>query len=156
VRLLNALSFKEPSNSLNFTRLESNFEWRLGNNGDIYRIENGTTTGASIGLTFDGIVDTGKGTMDIKGTAAPLSQLNNFISNIPIIGDILTGGGGALLAATYSIRGNTDDPSVSVNPLSVLTPGIVRKLLFEGGTIKAPEPTAGVGNDEDKRRAPLN
>ena len=33
--------------------------------------------------------------------------------------------------ATYAINGHPDDPSVSVNPLSVITPGILRKLLFE-------------------------
>jgi hypothetical protein len=154
VRLLNALSFKEPSNSLDFERLESAFEWRLGDNGNIYRITDGTTKGASIGLTFDGVVDTGKGTMNIKGTAAPLSQINNFVGNIPLIGDILTGGGGALLAATYSVSGDTKAPNVSVNPLSVLTPGIIRKILFEGAPTKAPEPKASP--DNDKKERPLN
>jgi hypothetical protein len=52
------------------------------------------------------------------------------IGNIPIIGQILTGGD-ALLAATYTISGDPDDPSVGVNPLSVLAPGIIRKMLFE-------------------------
>jgi hypothetical protein len=136
IRLLNALAFRD-SGKLNFTRLESNFEWRIGDQGDIYRISNGTTAGASIGLTFDGYVDTALDEINIKGTAAPLEGINNLVGNIPLIGDILTGGGGALVAATYTVQGTTKDPKISVNPLSVLTPGIIRKMLFENAT---PEP----------------
>jgi hypothetical protein len=32
---------------------------------------------------------------------------------------------------TYSIKGNADQPDLSINPLSVLTPGIFRRI-FEG------------------------
>jgi hypothetical protein len=70
------------------------------------------------------------------------------ISSIPLIGDILTGGaGGGLFAFTYTIRGSFADPSVSVNPLSVLAPGFLRRLFFEetpsansaaGGPVPAP------------------
>ncbi|PCI00936.1 MAG: hypothetical protein COB76_02490 [Alphaproteobacteria bacterium] len=135
VRLFNALSFKQGG-KLNFKRLEAEFEWRIGSDGDLYLIKNGTTSGASLGLTFDGYVDTAKDKMEFKGTAAPLEGINNFIGKIPLIGDLLTGGG-ALVAATYSIDGTTKDPKVSVNPLSVLTPGIIRKMLFENSK---PEP----------------
>ena len=33
-----------------------------------------------------------------------------------------------MFAANYRLSGSTDDPDVSVNPLSVLTPGILRQL----------------------------
>jgi len=32
---------------------------------------------------------------------------------------------------TYSVKGNADQPDLSINPLSVLTPGIFRRI-FEG------------------------
>ena len=55
-----------------------------------------------------------------------------ILGSIPLIGDILTGGeGGGLFAFTYTIRGSFADPSVSVNPLSVLAPGFLRRLFFE-------------------------
>jgi hypothetical protein len=132
LRLVNALSFQNfmQAGRLSFTRLESDFEWKQKAEGDLYTISNGTTSGTSVALTFDGFVDTAEKNMEITGTAAPLSEINNFIGKIPIIGQLLTGGD-ALLAATYSIRGDHADPSVSVNPLSILTPGIVRKMLFE-------------------------
>ena len=115
---------------LGFHVWSRDFEWRQGNNGDIYKVIDGRTAGASIGLTFDGRIDTAENILDINGTAAPISGLNSAIGKIPVIGDILTGGG-ALVAATYSIKGDTSDPQVNVNPLSVLAPGIIRKLLFE-------------------------
>ena len=132
LRLVNALSFQSflQANTLSFSRLESDFQWKLRDQGDLYIISNGKTSGASVAFAFDGYVDVAKNDMDIQGTAAPLSSINNFIGKIPVVGQILTGGG-ALLAATYEVSGNTDNPSVNVNPISVLTPGIVRKMLFE-------------------------
>ena len=129
LRLINALSFN--GDDLKFQRLESDFKWELGDGGDVYTIKNGTTSGAAIALTFDGYVDTQNDDVNVKGTAAPLSALDSFIGKIPLLGQILTGGD-AFLAATYSVKGSTKDPSVSVNPLSVLAPGIIRKMLFEG------------------------
>ena len=69
----------------------------------------------------------------MQGTVIPLSSLNKVIGSIPLIGNILTGGG-AFFAATYTMErkeGETET-NVSVNPLSALTPGILRKVLFEG------------------------
>ena len=37
----------------------------------------------------------------------------------------------ALFAATYTMSGAANDPKVIVNPLSVLAPGFLRKILFE-------------------------
>jgi len=137
LRLVNALSFQNflQADGLSFSRLEADFEWQQGDQGDLYTIQDGKTSGASVALTFDGYVDTAKDEMNIKGTAAPLSEINNIVGKIPLIGQILTGGE-ALLAATYTITGNSDDPSVGVNPLSILTPGIIRKMVFEN----TPEP----------------
>ncbi|HNQ92243.1 MAG TPA: hypothetical protein PKI93_04855, partial [Alphaproteobacteria bacterium] len=65
----------------------------------------------------------------------PMSEVNNLVSKIPLIGNLLTGGkGGALIAATYTMKGDTEDPTVFVNPLSVLAPGFLRSILFEGET----------------------
>ena len=36
-----------------------------------------------------------------------------------------------MFGITYSATGNADQPEISVNPLSVLTPGILRRI-FEG------------------------
>ena len=36
--------------------------------------------------------------------------------------------GGGLISVAYAVRGRTDDPAISVNPLSALTPGFLRGL----------------------------
>jgi len=134
-QLVNALSLPGILGLLNndgvvFSRLESKFEWRFRPQGDLIILKEGRTSGASLGLTFEGIADRASKTIDISGTAIPASELNKMIGSIPLIGQILTGGD-ALLAATYTIKGPTSKPQVVVNPLSVLAPGIIRKILFE-------------------------
>ena len=115
-----------------FTRLESDFEWQFREGGNFLVVKDGRTSGSSLGLTFDGSVDQAAARMDISGTIVPISGINKVIGSLPVIGDILTGGD-ALIAATYKMSGPTEDPKVSVNPLSVLAPGFLRKILFEGG-----------------------
>ena len=94
-------------------------------------MRNGRTSGSSVGLTFEGKIDKREDLTDIGGTVVPVTFVNDFISNIPLIGTLLTGGEGALIAATYSIKGPVKTPTVMVNPLSALTPGILRRIFFE-------------------------
>ena len=62
----------------------------------------------------------------------PLYGLNSLLSGVPLIGDLLYGGlGGGVFAFTYRLSGPVESPSVSVNPLSVLAPGILRRIFFE-------------------------
>jgi hypothetical protein len=117
---------------LAFSKLESDFEWLFRPEGNLLLVKNGRTSGSSIGLTFEGQFDRGANTTDLRGTIIPMTELNSFLKNIPIIGDILTGGTG-LIAATYTMKGPSKEPAVAINPLSVLTPGFLRTILFEGG-----------------------
>jgi len=58
---------------------------------------------------------------------------------LAIIGGLLTGGEGrGFIAFNFRLTGPSRDPDVSVNPLSVLTPGILRRL-FDGGDGPTPE-----------------
>jgi len=60
----------------------------------------------------------------------PIYTLNSLLGNIPVLGSILVGPkGGGVFAATYTATGSLDNPNVSVNPLSALAPGILRRLL---------------------------
>ena len=136
-RLVSALSLPGIVGLLNneglgFSKLQANYSWNYKPEGSVLSIEDGRTSGNSVGFTFDGKIDQSNSTIDVSGTAAPLSTLNRIIGKIPLVGNLLTGGPSAgVIAATYTIRGKTDAPDVSVNPLSVLAPGIVRKILFQ-------------------------
>lgn len=121
------------SDGLYFERLESKFTWHLRREGDLYVITDGRTSGSSIGLTFEGTIDKSTQQVDVNGNVVPMSLVNDLISAIPIIGTLLSGGSdGGVFAATYTIKGPQEAPTVSVNPLSVLAPGIIRRILFEG------------------------
>lgn len=119
------------SEGIFFTRLESRFDWHLRREGDLYVVSKGRTSGSSLGLTFEGEIDKAKGKMDIKGHIVPVSMVNDILTNIPIIGNILSGGGDAVFAATYELKGDIKEPKATVNPLAALAPGIIRRILFE-------------------------
>lgn len=136
-RLLNAMSLTGilqvlDSKGIAFKRLQAGFAWVEDTKGKRINVLGGRTSGASLGLTFDGMFDREKKLLDLNGTIIPVSEVNKIISKIPLIRDILLGGkNGSLIAATYTMKGPAADPNVSINPLSVLTPGIIRKILFE-------------------------
>ncbi len=116
---------------ISFENLEANLLWQGRVGGGLITVEDGRTSGNSLGLTFDGELDQSKNMVDISGTIVPLSGVNDMIASIPLIGTLLTGGSGGVFAATYTMEGKTEDVEVSVNPLSVLAPGILRTILFE-------------------------
>lgn len=118
------------TSGLTFNRLDADFTYAAAQRR--ITLKQGRGAGGDLGLAFDGLIDLKAETLDLAGTIVPIYHINSVISSIPLIGDILTGGeGGGLFAFTYTIRGSFADPSVSVNPLSVLAPGFLRRLFFE-------------------------
>ncbi len=112
-----------------------NMEFRTYNG--VMEISKGRARGSNLGITIEGVVDQAYDEMNIKGTLIPAYGLNSLLSNIPLIGTILTGGKGqGIFAATYSISGPLDDPEVSINPLSALAPGILRSIFSAIGSNK--------------------
>ena len=102
----------------------------------------GLMRGSQLGLTVKGDVDLEKKTLDLAGTIIPVYSLNRLIGQVPIIGRILTGvDGRGAFAATYSIEGPHTEPTVYVNPLSILTPGLLRDLVggLINGTLEPPD-----------------
>ena len=129
---LSGLTELLQNKGIEFKNLKTDFEWKETKSGQVISLRNGRTTGASIGLTFGGTVNQNKGEMNISGTFVPMSEINNFVSKIPLIGNLLTGGkNGGVIAATYAMKGDTENPNVFLNPLSVLTPGFLRSIFFE-------------------------
>lgn len=136
--LLQSLS----TDGLEFSRAQASFDWLRTEGRSAYQFRDGRTSGNSLGLTFMGTVDKKSGRVDLSGTVAPMSEINSLIGGIPLIGDILAGGkDGAIIAATYAVKGDTENPRVLVNPLAALTPGILRRLLFEDSEPEAPKDT---------------
>ncbi len=115
---------------LGFSKLEADYIWHSHEGGSVLEINDGRTSGNSVGFSFEGNINLADSSVNMSGTMVPLSEVNKILKSIPLVGEILTGGSG-LIAATYSVKGKANSPGVMVNPLSVLTPGILRRILFE-------------------------
>ncbi len=90
--------------------------------------------GGALGLTAKGSLDFKADKIDMRGTVVPAYSVNRVLGYIPLLGPLLIGGEGeGVLAVTYSIDGRISEPEVSVNPLSVLTPGFLRGLFGLAG-----------------------
>ncbi|MFC0409155.1 AsmA-like C-terminal region-containing protein [Roseomonas elaeocarpi] len=86
-------------------------------------------TSASLGATLTGRLQRPAGQVEASGTIVPSYALNSLPGRIPLIGRLFTAEpGGGLLAATFRLHGPVDDPTVTVNPLSLLAPGALRGL----------------------------
>ncbi len=134
-RLLSVMSLTGIGDLLNnqglgFSKLEAKFQYLKKRHGTLIQFENGRTSGSSVGVTFSGEIDKGRDEINMQGTVAPMSEINSLLREIPLVGQILTGGEG-IIAAKYTMKGKASDPDVSINPLSVLTPGFLRDILFQ-------------------------
>jgi uncharacterized protein YhdP len=113
---------------LGFDHLEAGVEYADGTIG----LRDGRSAGA-LGISFEGDVNLDRDTVALKGTVVPADTFNRIVSSIPLVGDMLTGGSrGGLFGWTYTVTGTTNDPSVSVNALSIFAPGFLRNLFFLG------------------------
>ncbi len=111
---------------LNFNELSIPFTHREGE----ITINGAKATGTSIGFTASGNIYTHADVLNIQGTVVPAYAVNSLLGKIPLLGNLLVGteDGGGVFAASFSITGPIEDPKMSVNPLSALTPGILRNL----------------------------
>lgn len=85
------------------------------------QITRGSAVGNSIGVSMAGLYGTRDGALDLQGVVSPIYMLNG-------IGAILTRRGEGLFGFNYRVQGSRDRVAVSVNPLSILTPGMFRDL----------------------------
>lgn len=109
---------------------ELNLPFTSKNN--VISVNGARVVGHAIGASADGYIDRPHGTLALKGSLIPAYGLNSIISNIPVLGALLASKKGeGIFGITYSMSGNADAPDISVNPLSMLTPGILRRI-FEG------------------------
>tara|TARA_R110000787_G_scaffold23762_3_gene67695 strand:- start:97966 stop:101424 length:3459 start_codon:yes stop_codon:yes gene_type:complete len=123
---------------LNFDELDVPFTVLDGE----LRIREAKATGTSIGFTASGIIYTHADVINLQGTVVPVYAVNSFLGKIPLLGNIFTGNeeGGGIFAANFNVTGPIEDPTTSVNPLSALTPGILRNLFGVIGSRGNPGP----------------
>jgi hypothetical protein len=110
---------------LGFTKLVAPFQLT----DDAIELADARAFSSSLGLTAKGRIDFAAQQMDMQGTIVPAYFFNSLPGKIPLIGKLFSPErGGGLFAASYTVRGPLEDPAVSVNPLTALTPGFLRGL----------------------------
>jgi hypothetical protein len=125
--------------SVKFARVQSAFTWANGR----LTMRDAVMSGTEIGLTVDGYIDLARDRIDVSGSFVPAYGLNNLVSNIPVIGFMLAGGQHeGVFAVSFRVSGAFSAPVLTVNPLSVIAPGLLRKVfgVIDGtGTGRLPE-----------------
>jgi hypothetical protein len=114
-------------NDLQFSSLRVDFTRAPGR----IALRDGVVRGPVLGGTIDGLVDYTRDTVDLRGTLVPLYGANNFFGWIPVVGPILGGQKEGMFGFTYQVVGRPGRPVLNVNILSLLAPGVLRKIFFE-------------------------
>lgn len=101
--------------------------------------------GAQVGFNVSGYLDTARDRTEVNGVFVPAYGLNNAFSQLPILGLILGGDRNeGLFAINFRVAGSPSAPTLTVNPLSAVAPGILRKLfgwvMQDGETTGAVQP----------------
>ncbi len=102
---------------IKFSNVDGSFRLAPGQ----IRIHEAAAVGGSLGLSANGLYQLDTRELDVEGVISPVYFLN-------AIGSIFSRRGEGLFGFNYRIAGTTDDPKVSVNPLSILTPGMFREV----------------------------
>ncbi len=134
-RLLSLASFSGITDFLGGKGLKFNEGYAdFEKNQGMIIINKAGMSSTSLGITAKGILNTAKKEINLEGVIVPAYIFNQLLSYIPIIGQILSGGDAekGIFSMSYGIKGPTKDPKVSVNPLSVLAPGLLKNM-FDAG-----------------------
>ena len=69
--------------------------------------------------------------VSLRGTLVPAKTLNNLISKIPVVGDILIGKkvGEGVFGISFKVKGLPNDLKTTVNPIKTLTPRFITRAL---------------------------
>ncbi len=110
---------------ISFSRLRAEFVRQSGQ----LTIKEGVLKGPTIGGTIEGSIDFPGNQVRMSGTFVPIYGLNNIFGQIPLFGLVLGGGSNeGLFGMTYEVVGTPDKPTLRVNPISMVFPGVARKI----------------------------
>jgi hypothetical protein len=85
--------------------------------------------GFSLGLTAEGNINSKEKSINLMGSIVPAYKINTLLNNIPIVGDLLTAREDeGIFAINYEAIGTWNKPNIFINPLTLLTPGIIRNI----------------------------
>ena len=135
-----------------FQRMTASFERSPGK----LRIQDAVIYNPYMGLTTQGLLDFEHNEIDVSGSFVPAYQVNTMLTKIPLVGVLLSGGqNDGVFGVSYRVHGPMSGPTLTVNPLSAIAPGILRRILGAiDGTVSrggAPEPAQAEDLPEQRK-----
>ena len=98
-------------------------------NGVDLNLDDAHAANPSLGLTAKGRIGLSSGRLSIAGTIVPAYFFNAALGRLPLVGKLFSPEkGGGVFAARFSLDGSIEDPAISINPISALTPGFLRDI----------------------------
>ena len=122
---LRGLADMAKGDGITFDELEIKME----KNEKILEIKELLALGPSISVLMEGYQD--KETTSLRGTLVPAKSLNNIISKIPLIGDIVIPkeAGEGLFGISFKMKGPKNKIKTTINPIRTLTPRFIQKII---------------------------
>ena len=112
---------------MSFDILEINIQ----DNKNLTTIEEILALGSSVSVHMDGYIEKKSGLTSLSGALVPAKMLNNLISKIPVVGNILVGKktGEGVFGVSFKMKGLPGQIKTTVNPLKTLTPRFITRAL---------------------------
>ncbi|MGL4490760.1 MAG: DUF3971 domain-containing protein, partial [Rhizobiaceae bacterium] len=93
------------------------------------KLDRGILRSDQIGLSYSGTLYDASGRINMVGTFMPAFGLNRLFSELPLFGELLGNGRDkGLIGITFKLAGNAKAPELSVNPISLIAPGVFRQI----------------------------
>ena len=109
-----------------FEKMTASFERSPGK----LAIQDAVIYNPSVGLTAQGGIDFEHSQVDLSGSFVPAYTVNTMLTKIPLVGVLLSGGeNDGVFGLSYRVHGSMSSPTLTVNPLSAIAPGILRRML---------------------------
>ena len=112
---------------LSFDLLEIDME----KDKNFLRINEILALGPSMSVLMEGYSDNKNGLISLRGTLVPAKTLNNLISKIPVIGNIVIPKevGEGLFGISFKMKGPKERIKTTINPIRTLTPRFIQKII---------------------------
>ena len=106
-------------------------EINMKSENNVTNVEEILALGSSISVLMDGYIESKSGLISFSGTLVPAKTLNNLISKIPVIGNILIGDkiGEGIFGVSFKMKGLPGKIETTVNPIKTLTPRFITRAL---------------------------
>jgi hypothetical protein len=132
-----------------FQRFKSDFSWH----NNVLTIKRAIFKSINSGVSLRGTFNAATDTFNLRGNLIPAYLVNRFLSAIPLLGDLITGGkDDGLFATRFYVTGSSEKPSLSANPINMFAPGFLKNLFrgLDDDEKKAEEKAEQEENEIDK------